>query len=425
MEWDDIRVLITGVSGFVGSYLARDLVDNGACVYGLVRRRADGTIPKNISHKKIEKAINFVEGSLEDISGLVHAIDTAEPDYIFHLAAQSFVPRSISHPLETAQINCIGTINLLEAVRQKEVDPVILFAGTSEEYGLVISSEEQHESLKQKYGTIFPEPVRIPELPISESNPFRPMSPYAASKVYGEILFRNYYHTYGLKGLVSRSFNHEGAGRGDQFVTSVITRQVTQLKCGEIDQISIGNVNACRDWSHIDDIIDGYQIVARKGQYGDVYNVGSNRTCSVLSYILMSIEASGHKVHEINTNCSDKTVTDPLESDKSRVFGVEFEKSKIDQMILTDEISFDIEDGGILVRTDGPDIRIRFDPDRFRPSEVPILFSDISKVKKLGYQVRYQVRDIIRDQMNFFMDSKNRCLLTCSDDENRSQEKTI
>ncbi len=425
MEWDDIHVLITGVSGFVGSYLARDLVDNGACVYGLVRRRADGTIPKNISHKKIENAINFVEGSLEDLPGLAHAIDTAEPDYIFHLAAQSFVPRSVSHPLETAQINCIGTINLLEAVRQKEVDPVMLFSGTSEEYGLVISSEVQHNSLKQKYGNIFPEPAQIPELPISEHNPFRPMSPYAASKVYGEILFRNYYLTYGLKGIVSRSFNHEGAGRGDQFVTSVITRQVTQLKCGEIDQISIGNVNACRDWSHIDDIIDGYQIVARKGQHGDVYNVGSNRTTSVLSYILMSIEASGLKVQEIRTNHSEKTVSDPLKPDNSRVFGVEFEKPRIDQMILTDEISFDIEDRGVIVRTDGPEIRIRFDPARFRPSEVPILFSDISKVKKLGYQVRYQVRDIIRDQMNFFMDAKNRCLLTCSDDENRTQEKMI
>jgi len=425
MKWDDAHVLITGVSGFVGSYLARELVDKGANVYGLVRRRADGTIPKNIAHKKIEHAINFVEGSLEDLPGLAHAMDAAEPDYIFHLAAQSFVPRSISHPLETAQINSIGTINLLEAVRQKEVDPVMIFAGTSEEYGLVISSEKQYNFLKDTYGVIFPEPARIPEVPISESNPFRPMSPYAASKVYGEILFRNYYQTYGLKGIVSRFFNHEGAGRGDQFVTSVVTRQVTQLKCGEIDQISIGNVNACRDWSHIDDIIEGYQIIAKKGQPGDVYNVGSNRTTSVLSYLLMSIEASGHKVQEISSVHSDKVVKNPLVPDNSRVFGVEFEKPLIDQLILTDEISFGIEDEGILVRTDGPDIRITFDPKRFRPSEVPILFSDISKIKKLGYQVRYQIRDIIRDQMNFFMDSANRCSLTSSDDENRSQEKKI
>lgn len=425
MEWDDTHVLITGVSGFVGSYLARTLVDKGADVYGLIRRRADGTIPKNIAHKKIEKAVHFVEGSLEDLPGLAHAMDVAEPDYIFHLAAQSFVPRSISHPLETAQINCIGTINLLEAVREKEIDPVMIFAGTSEEYGLVISSEEQYTSLKEKYGTIFPEPARIPELPISESNPFRPMSPYAASKVYGEILFRNYYQTYGLKGMVSRSFNHEGAGRGDQFVTSVITRQVAQLKYGETNQISIGNVNACRDWSHIDDIIEGYQIIAQKGQYGDVYNVGSNRTTSVLSYLLMSIEASGHKVREISTFHSEKVVNDPLKPDKSSVFGISFEKPKIDQMILTDEITFNIEDEGLIVKTDGPDIRVRFDQSRFRPSEVPILFSDITKVKKLGYKVRYQVRDIIRDQTNFFMDAENRCVLSGSECEMKSQEKKI
>ncbi|MDD1730095.1 MAG: GDP-mannose 4,6-dehydratase [Methanospirillum sp.] len=423
MKWDESRVLITGVSGFVGSYLARNLVDKGANVYGLIRRRADGAIPKNIAHNNIEDSITYVEGSLEDLPGLTHAIETAEPDYIFHLAAQSFVPRSFSHPLETAHINGIGTMNLLEAVRQNEVDPVMLFAGTSEEYGLVISSEEQYTLLKTKYGSVFPEPSRIPELPISENNPFRPMSPYATSKVYGEFLFRNYFHTYGLKTLVSRSFNHEGAGRGNQFVTSVITSQVTQLNHGEIDQISIGNVNACRDWSHIDDIIEGYQLIARKGQHGDVYNVGSNRTTSVLSYLLSSIEASGHTIHAISTVQNEKHVKNPLSSDKSSIFGVSFEKPLIDQMILSDEISFGVEDKGILVKTEGPEIRIQFDPDRFRPSEVPILFSDITKIQHLGYQVRHSIDDIIRDQMNFFMDSANRCYLTCSDDGKKSPEK--
>lgn len=425
MEWNDTNVLITGVSGFVGSYLARDLVDKGAHVYGLIRRRADGTIPKNVAHKKIEQAITFVEAGLEDLSGLAHAIDASEPDYIFHLAAQSFVPRSFSHPLETAQINSIGTINLLEAVRQKEVDPVMVFAGTSEEYGLVISSEEQYAFLKKKYGSIFPEPGRIPEIPINENNPLRPMSPYATSKVYGELLFRNYYYTYGLKGMVSRAFNHEGAGRGAQFVTSVVTNQVTQLKYGEIDQISIGNVNAFRDWSHIDDIIEGYQLIARKGQHGDVYNQGSNRTTSVLSYLLYSIEASGHEIREICTTKTGKSVKNPLLTDNSRAFGIAFEKTTIDRMILDNEISFGIEDGGILVKTEDSDIRITFDPERFRPSEVPILFADITKIQRLGYQVRHHIRDIICDQMNFFMDSANRCSLTSPGEEKKLQEKKI
>ena len=425
MDWNDTNVLITGVSGFVGSYLARDLVDKGACVYGLIRRRADGTIPKNIAHKNIEHAITFVEAGLEDISGLAHAIDTSEPDYIFHLAAQSFVPRSFTHPLETAQTNGIGTINLLEAVRQKEADPVMVFAGTSEEYGLVISSEEQLALLKSKYGSVFPEPERIPEVPITENNPLRPMSPYATSKVYGDYLFRNYYFTYGLKGIVSRAFNHEGAGRGIQFVTSVVTNQVTQLKQGEIDQISIGNVNAFRDWSHIDDVIEGYQLIARKGQHGNVYNLGSNRTTSVLSYLLYSIEASGHEIREITTIKTGKRVMTPLKVDNSQSFGVSFEKTKIDRMILANEISFGIEDGGILVKTEGPDIRICFDPQRFRPSEVPILFADITKIQRLGYQVRHHIKDIIGDQMNFYMDSGNRCSLTCSGEEKMRLGKEI
>lgn len=412
MEWKEKNVLITGVSGFVGSYLARDLVDKGANVFGLIRRRADGTIPKNVSHKKIERAITFVEAGLEDLSGLAHTIDQAEPDYIFHLAAQSFVPRSFSNPLETAQINSIGTNNLLEAVRQKEADPVMVFAGTSEEYGLVISSEQQYEELKQKYGGIFPEPNRIPEVPINENNPLRPMSPYATSKVYGEFLFRNYFFTYGIKGMVSRAFNHEGAGRGVQFVTSVITNQATRLNCGEIDQISIGNVNAFRDWSHIDDVVEGYQLIARNGKYGDVYNQGSNRTTSVLSYILYSIEACGHEIREISTTKSQKCVKNPLESDMSTVFDVSFEKTKIDRMILTNEISFGIEDGGIVVKTEGPEINVVFDPERFRPSEVPILFADITKIQGLGFKVNHHVRDIVRDQMNFFMDCNNRCTLS-------------
>ena len=212
--------------------------------------------------------------------------------------------------------------------------------------------------------------------------------------------------------MVSRAFNHEGAGRGVQFVTSVVTNQVTRLKCGEIDQISIGNVNAFRDWSHIDDIVEGYQLIARNGRHGDVYNQGSNRTTSVLSYILYSIEACGHEVREISTIKTGKRVQDPLETDMSPVFGVPFEKTKVDRMLLTDEISFGLEDGGITVKTEGHDIQVAFDPERFRPSEVPILFADITKIKGLGFEVRHHVRDIVRDQMNYFMDCNNRCMLS-------------
>ncbi|RQD82430.1 MAG: NAD-dependent epimerase/dehydratase family protein, partial [Methanocalculus sp. MSAO_Arc2] len=229
MSWNDKNVLITGISGFAGSYLARHLIDQGAQIFGLIRRRADGYLPHNIREKNVANGITFIEGNLEDITGMATALDISEPDVIFHLAAQSFVPRSFSHPIETAQINSIGTNNLLEAVRLKDCDPRIIFAGSSEEYGLVFSSEEQYQRMKAVHGTIYPEPTSIPEVPIKETNPLRPMSPYAVSKVYGDHLMRNYFYTYGTKAIVSRAFNHEGAGRGMMFVTSVITNQVAKL----------------------------------------------------------------------------------------------------------------------------------------------------------------------------------------------------
>jgi GDPmannose 4,6-dehydratase len=408
MTWKDRNVLITGVSGFAGSYLARYLIDEGAHIYGLVRRRADGAIPQNITRKNIANGITFLEGNLEDISGLATALDVAQPDVIFHLAAQSFVPRSFSHPIETAQINSIGTNNLLEAVRRKDCDPTIVFAGSSEEYGLVFSSDEQYEQAKVNYGTIYPEPVSIPEVPIKETNPLRPMSPYAVSKVYGDHLMRNYYYTYGTKAIVSRAFNHEGAGRGSMFVTSVVTNQVAKYSAGDIDHITIGNVNAFRDWSHVMDTIHGYCLIADAGHPGDVYNQGSMRTTSVLSYILLSLENVGMPVDRIESVKGGKTVEAPTEKDTSAVFGVPFEKTKVDRMLLEGGIEFALGDQGITVYSGDKKIPILFNPERFRPAEVPILFADTTKIRRLGFSSTYSVEDIIRDQLNFYMDEKKR-----------------
>jgi len=177
MSWEKKSILITGISGFVGSYLAEELLKRGANVYGIIRRRADGSKPKNLIERGICEDVTLLEGDLQDIASLANALDTAKPDAVFHLAAQSFVARSFQAPIETEQYNCVGTANLLEAIRVKNYDPVVVFAGSSEEYGLVVFSEMQYEQLKKKYHTIFPEPVSIPE-----TNPLRPMSPYAVSK---------------------------------------------------------------------------------------------------------------------------------------------------------------------------------------------------------------------------------------------------
>ncbi len=408
MDLKGKSVLVTGISGFVGSKLGKRLVDEGAEVFGLMRRRADGILPHNLKMEGVGGQVRLLEGDLADISSLGSALTVSDPDLVFHLAAQSFVPRSFASPLETAEANCLGTANLLEAIRIKEVDPLFVFAGSSEEYGLVISSEEQLRRARDKYGTVFPEPAEIPELPIKETNPLRPMSPYAVSKVYGDFLTRNYCHSYGLKTIVSRAFNHEGAGRGMMFVTSVITSQVMRLKMGEANKIRIGNVNAFRDWSHVDDVIDGYLLLADKGRFGDVYNQGSMRTNSVLSYLLLSLDRAGYPIDGIETFRGEKAVADPTEQDPSEIFGSKFEKTKIDGMLLRGEVEYGAEDGGV-VATSGVDrVPIEFDPERFRPAEVPILLSETTKISGLGFVARRSLGDIIEDQLNHYLSEAER-----------------
>ncbi|KAF5074453.1 GDP-mannose 4,6-dehydratase [anaerobic digester metagenome] len=408
MNWKDKNVLITGIGGFAGSYLAKELVSREANVYGLIRRRADGTTAKNIIDRRISNEVNLIEGDLIDITSLTNALDHSQPDYIFHLAAQSFVERSFDNSQETQNINCIGTSNLLEAVRIKDSDTKIVFAGSSEEYGLVLSSQEQYEKAKKDYGTIFPEPEVIPEVPITETNPLRPMSPYAVSKVYGDYLMRNYYHSYGLDTVVSRAFNHEGAGRGIMFVTSVVTNQIMKLKSGESDRIVIGNLNSLRDWSHVKDIVQGYLLLAEKGQAGEVYNQGSMRTNSVLSYILLGLEEAGWDVNRIETFKGDKQIQDPNEMDNSSIYGVKFPKTKVDQLILEGQLEYTLEDKGIKVNTTHGDVTIEFNPDRFRPAEVPILFADTKKIQSIGSKIDYTLNDILKDQLNYFLKKENR-----------------
>jgi len=406
MNWGNKKVLITGISGFVGSYLAQYLLDQGVTVYGLARKRADGTTSKNLADIKIN--IKLIDGDLTDITSIAVALDQSTPDVIFHLGSQSFIPRSFTHPLETLQTNTMGTANLLEAIRLKDLEPIIIFAGSSEEYGLALSSEKQYEIAKKKYGMIYPEPKEIPELPITEKNPLRPLSPYAVSKVQGEFLMKNYHYSYGMKTIVSRGFNQEGAKRGIMFVTSVIANQVMKLKLGEADSITIGNINVFRDWSHVMDVVRGYCLLVEKGEFGDVYNQGSTRTNSVLSYILLSLKQSGWDVEQIKTMKNDKVVEEPAKKEVSEIFGKKFEATKVDKLMLQDELEFTIEDQGIWICTNKGEIPVEFDLNRFRHADVPILMSDTKKIEKLGFKIQHKLEDIICDQLNYFMKKENR-----------------
>jgi len=398
--------LITGISGFVGPYLARRLRQLDWDVYGMVRIRADGKKPERLV--SIVDNIKLLDGDVTDLTSLISILDKTQPDVIFHLASQSYIPRSFTNPIETFRTNSLGTQNLLEAVRLKDLDSKIVFAGSSEEYGLQIASEKHYERALEKYGAVFPEPQKIPELPVREDNPLRPMSPYAVSKVHGDFLMRNYHNAYGLKTIVSRGFNHEGAGRGHNFVTSTIVRQCVSLKFAELSKISIGNVNVFRDWSHIEDIINGYVLLSEKGKFGDVYIQGSMRMNSVITYILLTLVHLGYRIMEVETLRGEKKVTDPIEIDKEGFFNVNFEITKIDKLLLDGLLEYVIEDKGLKIRTDKGDIVVEFDASRFRTADVPVLLSDIGKIRSIGFEPTRSLKDIIGDQVNYYLNPENR-----------------
>lgn len=402
------RTLITGISGFVGPHLAKHLLEDGHEVWGLTRRRAAGSKVRSLQVLGIEDRVGVIEGDITSIASLAQALDTVDPETVFHLAAQSYVPQSFANPVDTYHINVMGSINLLEAIRLKDLDPNVLFAGSSEEYGLAFASENQWKDEVAARGPIYPEPEKLPELPINEKNPLRPMSPYGVSKVQADYAFRNYHRAYGMKTVVTRAFNHEGPGRGLTFVTSSIISQAVKCKLGQANTITLGNVNTFRDWSHVQDIVQGYALVVAKGRRGHVYNLASGRSNSVLTYALLSLEALGFKIEAIESVADGKRVKDPLLRSRNGAFGRAFEKTLVDDEMLTSDLNFSPKDGGVRVKAEGGDITIAIDPERYRSAEVPVLLGDASKAQDLGFKPRRGLSDIIRDQVNYFLDARNR-----------------
>ncbi len=403
MNYKDKRVLITGVGGFVGSYLAQILLKKGAMIFGTRKTELEGKNPKNLVDKKIIDKVKLIEADLLNKDSLIDTLKISKPDFIFHLAAQSSVHRSFLNPDITFEINVKGTGNLLEAVKIENIKPRILFAGTSDEYGFVAVNEKQIERYVKLNKKLFPIPEHIPETPISENNPIRPISPYAMSKVIGDRMMRDYYNTFGIPTIVARAFNHEGAGRGLDFVTSIITKQVVEFKLGKIDYIEIGNINALRDWSHVKDIVKGYLLILKKGKPGEIYNIGSGRTNSVLTYILLALKCVKLFPKKLYTIKNSKVVDNPLEEDKKLFEGFNFYKSRIDRLLAENIVEFEIEDEGIIIETDKQDVKIIFNKDRFRPSDIPLVICDNRKIRKLGFKINYSLEDIVKEQVKYFI----------------------
>lgn len=401
------RVLITGISGFVGSYLAYKLLALGHEVIGLIRS-AYGLKLRRLKDMNITSNLRLIYGDITDLKTILYGIQNVQPDWIFHLAAQSYIPQSFRDPLETFRVNCLGTLNILEAVRMKDLRCRIIFAGSSEEYGLQFVDQDHLNRMKNKYGVIEPMPKSLPELPIDEEGSLRPMSPYASSKIFGDYTSRNYHNTFGLNTIVSRAFNHEGAGRGDNFVTSSIVRQVVLMHLDEANIMEIGDIQIFKDWSHVEDIVDGYLLLAERAEAGSLYVQGSQRCNSVLSYILYSISALGYEIQKVYTIKGEKIVKDPLSIEMINFGKFELKSNALDRVLMSNIVLYNQSDEGLIIETNKRKFRVQFDPARFRPSDTPILISNIGKIKKLGFKPNRELHDIINDQINYYLDSDHR-----------------
>ena len=267
-----MRVLITGITGMAGSHLADYLLSlpEDIEVHGTFRWRSR---MENVAH--LEGKINLIQCELLDFSNTVSALKISRPDFIFHLAAQSYVLASWSSPTATMLENPRMQINLFEAMLMLGIDCPIQVALSSEEYGMVYPNE----------------------LPITEDNPLRPLSPYAVGKVTQDMMAYQYHESHGLKTIRTRTFNHEGPRRGEVFVTSNFARQIAMIEAGkQAPVLSVGNLDAKRDWSDVRDIARAYWLAVNRCVPGDVYVIASGKSYTIREMLDMLLSRSKVKV---------------------------------------------------------------------------------------------------------------------------------
>ncbi len=261
--------LITGITGQDGAYLAELLLGRGYTVYGLLRRSASSdVIGERLRWIGVLDRIELIDGDLTDLSSLIRVVERTRPDEIYNLAAQSFVAASWQQPLLTGTVTGLGAVNLLEAVRI--VHPASRFyqASSSEMYGLIQA------------------PIQ------NERTPFYPRSPYACAKLYAHAMTVNYRESFGLHASSGILFNHESPLRGIEFVTRKITDGVARIKLGLADHLTLGNLDATRDWGHARDYVRAMWLMLQHPTADD-YVVATGRTTSIREFCRIAFSHAG------------------------------------------------------------------------------------------------------------------------------------
>ncbi len=313
-----MKVLITGITGFAGSHLADYCLSRGGMdVYGIIRWRSR---TENVEH--LMDRVSLLECDLRDATSTRDVIEEIRPDFIFHLAAQSFVPTSWRAPSECLVTNVIGQLNIFEAMRKINLKARIQIACSSEEYGLT------HDE----------------ELPITEDQPLRPLSPYGVSKVGQDLLGFQYFMSYKMDVVRTRGFNHTGPRRAPVFVVSDFAKQIADIERGLKDPVvRVGNLEAERDFTDVRDVVRGYFLALEKGRSGEAYNICSGKSWKI--------------------------------------------RDLLDRLLSLSDA----------------EITVRQDPARLRPSDVPRLLGDCSKFKRdTGWVPQIPFEQTLQDMLDYW-----------------------
>ena len=341
------KTLITGITGQDGSYLSELLLEKGYEVHGVIRRHSTPCterIDHLLSDIQYDGRIFLHYGDLTDLSNAHALIREIQPDEVYNLAAQSHVAVSFEVPEYTAEATGVGTIRLLEAVRQVKPDARFYQASTSELFGGLPDTAPQ-----------------------SETTTFYPKSPYGAAKLYSFWITKNYRESYGMFAVNGILFNHESPRRGETFVTRKITLAVARILAGKQEKLSLGNLDAKRDWGFAGDYVEGMWRMLQQ-ETPDDYVLATNETHTVREFAELAFREAGIEI-------------------VWRGSGVE-------------EKGYDAQSGRLLVDVD---------PRYFRPAEVELLWGDASKAEReLGWQRKVSFADLVRMMVRADMEQYGR-----------------
>lgn len=330
------KALIIGITGMDGSHLSELLLEKGYEVHGIIRRHSHIGGTERIDH--IFSKLQLHYGDITDALNISRLISEIQPDEIYNLAAQSHVKVSFEEPSYTAQVDAVGTLNVIEAVRVHCPKARVYQASTSEMFGGLAYNR--------------------PDTGYNESSPFHPRSPYGVAKVYGFWIIKNYREAYNLHASNGILFNHEGERRGETFVTRKITRALAAMKRGEQDVLTLGNMDSLRDWGYAKEYVEGMWLMLQKDEPDD-YVLATNETHTVRQFVEEAVKYCDWEIEWKGEGVNEK--------------------------------GYDKSTGKLLVE---------INPKYYRPSEVNLLLGDPSKAKeKMGWEPKVKFKDLVKIMM--------------------------